>query len=71
MSFRAYMLHCADRKFYVGHTGADREVGLRIFGKPATRPFRRMGVALARAATMAEARALAAEAAGRVEITYS
>lgn len=43
---------------------------VRLFGKPVTRPNRRMGVALARADTTDEARALAAQAAGRVRIVY-
>ena len=43
---------------------------LRIFAKPATRPFRRMGVALATAGDTAEARRLAKEAADRVTLTY-
>lgn len=47
------------------------EVDIRIFGKPATRPYRRMGVALARCDTTDEARRLASEAAGKVRIVYS
>jgi phosphoribosylglycinamide formyltransferase 2 len=46
------------------------EVDLRIFGKPSTRPYRRMGVALALARDAEKARALAREAAGKVRITY-
>lgn len=46
-------------------------VDLRIFAKPVTRPYRRMGVALARAATTDAARAIAAEAAGKLRIVYS
>lgn len=46
------------------------EVDLRIFGKPSTRPYRRMGVALALARDADEARALAREAAGKVVIRY-
>ncbi len=45
-------------------------VDLRLFAKPTTRPYRRMGVALARAADTDSARRLAAEAAGKVRITY-
>ncbi len=45
-------------------------VDLRLFGKPSTRPYRRMGVALVTAASTDEARRIAAEAAGRVKITY-
>lgn len=47
------------------------DVDVRIFAKPVTRRFRRMGVALARAEDTGRARALAAEAAGRVRIVYS
>jgi phosphoribosylglycinamide formyltransferase 2 len=43
-------------------------VDVRLFGKPVTRPYRRMGVALARAEDTNAARALAADAAGRVRI---
>ncbi|MFN3943412.1 MAG: formate-dependent phosphoribosylglycinamide formyltransferase [Allosphingosinicella sp.] len=50
---------------------AAREVDLRIFGKPTTRRFRRMGVALARGDDTDAARALAAEAAAKVRIVYS
>jgi phosphoribosylglycinamide formyltransferase 2 len=50
--------------------GQGAEVDVRIFGKPLTRPYRRMGVALATAATADEARALAARAAQRVRIEY-
>ena len=43
---------------------------VRIFAKPVTRPFRRMGVALATAGDTDEARRLAKEAADRVALTY-
>lgn len=43
---------------------------VRIFGKPATRPYRRMGVALARGKDTDEARALAVATARGVRITY-
>lgn len=46
------------------------EVDLRLFGKPTTRPYRRMGVALATAASTDEARRIAAEAAAKVRISY-
>ena len=49
-------------------TGGD--VDVRVFGKPVTRPNRRMGVALARAGDVEIARRLATEAAGRVVISY-
>ena len=39
---------------------------VRIFAKPTTRPYRRMGVALARAADVETARANAKQAAGKV-----
>lgn len=46
------------------------EVDVRIFGKPTTRPYRRMGVALALAGNTDTARAIATEAAGKVRISY-
>ncbi|QFT76024.1 formate-dependent phosphoribosylglycinamide formyltransferase [Erythrobacter sp. THAF29] len=49
---------------------SDADVDVRIFGKPSTRPFRRMGVALATADDTDEARSLAGAAAGRVKIAY-
>ncbi|MDB5668405.1 MAG: glycinamide ribonucleotide transformylase [Alphaproteobacteria bacterium] len=49
---------------------AAKPVDVRIFGKPATRPNRRMGVALARAGTVEEARDLARRAAAAVRIDY-
>jgi phosphoribosylglycinamide formyltransferase 2 len=52
----------------LGSEGA--EVDVRIFGKPVTRPYRRMGVALATGATADEARALARRAAEKVRIVY-
>jgi phosphoribosylglycinamide formyltransferase 2 len=48
----------------------DAEVDVRIFGKPVTRPYRRMGVALATGTTADEARALARRAADQVTIRY-
>lgn len=45
-------------------------VDVRIFGKPSTRPFRRMGVALAVASTLAQARRNAAKAAACVSMQY-
>ncbi|HLL31276.1 MAG TPA: formate-dependent phosphoribosylglycinamide formyltransferase, partial [Allosphingosinicella sp.] len=50
--------------------GAGAEVDVRIFGKPVTRPDRRMGVALATGATADDARALARAAAAKVRIAY-
>ncbi|AJR26134.1 formate-dependent phosphoribosylglycinamide formyltransferase [Sphingobium sp. YBL2] len=46
------------------------EVDLRLFGKPTTRHYRRMGVALARAIDADQARAVAAEAASKVRIIH-
>lgn len=50
--------------------GVDLDV--RIFNKPTTRPYRRMGVALAlsRYGTVEEARAAATAAAARIKLTY-
>jgi len=45
-------------------------VDLRIFGKPVTRPYRRMAVALARADDTDAARRIAAEAASRIRIVH-
>jgi phosphoribosylglycinamide formyltransferase 2 len=53
----------------LGSAGA--EVDVRIFGKPATKPYRRMGVALATGRDTDAARKLAAEAAAQVTISYS
>ncbi len=49
---------------------ADGDVEVRLFGKPTTRPYRRMGVALASGRTEDEARARAREAASRIRIRY-
>lgn len=46
----------------------DPRIKLRIFGKPDTRPYRRMATAVAYAETIEEARRLASEAAGRVRV---
>ncbi|GFE72412.1 formate-dependent phosphoribosylglycinamide formyltransferase [Novosphingobium sp. TCA1] len=46
------------------------EVDLRVFAKPVTRPYRRMGVALTLADDTDTARRVAAEAAGKVRIVY-
>jgi phosphoribosylglycinamide formyltransferase 2 len=43
---------------------------IRIFAKPVTRPYRRMGVALATAGDTDTARAEAAAAAAKVQISY-
>ncbi len=49
---------------------ADARVDVRLFGKPVTRPYRRMGVALATGATSDAARALAKQAADCIIIDY-
>lgn len=46
------------------------DVDVRIFGKPTTRPFRRMGVALARGSDTDTARELAKRSADAVRIVY-
>lgn len=46
------------------------ETDIRIFAKPVTRPYRRMGVALANGADTDEARARAFKAASTVQIQY-
>jgi phosphoribosylglycinamide formyltransferase 2 len=43
---------------------------IRLFGKPDSRPYRRMGVALAKAKDVTEARQKASEAASKVKIIY-
>ncbi len=49
---------------------AEAPVDVRLFGKPVTRPNRRMGVALARSDSVEAARALALAAAAKVRIDY-
>jgi len=49
---------------------SEQPVDVRIFSKPTTRPYRRMGVALASHADTDSARALAAKAASKVSIQY-
>jgi phosphoribosylglycinamide formyltransferase 2 len=51
---------------------ADTHIDVRIFGKPVTRPYRRMGVALARVdgGWVEGARDAAVAAAAKVTITY-
>ncbi len=49
----------------------DERCDIRIFGKPATRPYRRMAVALAKGKDTDEARKLSAATAREVRITYS
>ena len=50
--------------------GIGPNVDVRIFGKPVTRPYRRMGVTLATSEDTDDARGLAAEAARTVRIAY-
>lgn len=47
---------------------AEPDVDLRLFGKPDSRPFRRMGVALAKGSNVEEAREKAARAASIIKI---
>lgn len=54
-------------------TGVERalqtkDVDVRLFGKPDARPYRRMGVVLAKGKTIAEARRLATDAAGKIKV---
>ncbi|HKY83138.1 MAG TPA: formate-dependent phosphoribosylglycinamide formyltransferase [Sphingobium sp.] len=49
---------------------AEGEVDLRIFAKPTTRPYRRMGVTLALAPDTDTARRIAAQAAAKLRINY-
>jgi phosphoribosylglycinamide formyltransferase 2 len=48
-----------------------KDVDVRIFGKPSTRKYRRMGVALARGKSCADARKRAMAAAKKIKIRYS
>ena len=58
----------------LGYEGLAEAMGegadIRIFAKPTSRPYRRMGVALATAGDTDEARRLARDAAHKVRITY-
>jgi phosphoribosylglycinamide formyltransferase 2 len=49
---------------------ATPDVDIKIFGKPDSRPYRRMGVALAQGESIEEARHKARQAASQVEIEY-
>ncbi len=49
---------------------ATPDVDIKIFGKPDSRPYRRMGVALAQGGSIEEARTKACQAASQVEIKY-
>ncbi len=48
----------------------EKAVDVRLFGKPETRPHRRMGVVLARGKNIDEARKRAKKAAGKIKIQY-
>ena len=58
----------------VGYAGLSEAMAdgadVRLFSKPVTRPYRRMGVALATGGDVEEARAKAVAAAGKVRIVY-
>ncbi len=49
---------------------ADARVDVRVFGKPVTRPYRRMAVALATGSNCDAARDLARKAAAKIQISY-
>jgi phosphoribosylglycinamide formyltransferase 2 len=48
---------------------SEPDVDLKLFGKPDSRPYRRMGVALAKGKDIQDAREKAVRAAGKIEIT--
>ena len=62
--------HTADSIYFTGIEQAlsTPDVDLRLFGKPDSRPYRRMGVALAKAETTQLARSKAATAANQITI---
>jgi len=69
----AVILAHADSPSEPAYSGLDRAMALkhvqvRIFGKPSTRKFRRMGVALATAKTAKKARQVATRAAAMVTV---
>lgn len=63
-----FEFHGVAEALALGSDGAETDV--RIFGKPVTRPYRRMAVALATGADTDAARALAKRAADAVDIEY-
>ena len=74
-SASAVILADRESKHVAGYDGLEKALSLadtqvRIFGKPDTRPYRRMGVALARAQTTDAARKLARQAADCITIRY-
>jgi phosphoribosylglycinamide formyltransferase 2 len=75
-SASAVILADRDGSGPIAYPGLDRalalkNVGVRIFGKPTTRPYRRMGVALATGPSERVARALARKAAACVRVQPS
>jgi phosphoribosylglycinamide formyltransferase 2 len=71
----AVVLADRDSARVLGYDGVERalampDVQVRIFGKPDTRKFRRMAVALARGKTTDEARRIARQAADCIKIRY-
>jgi phosphoribosylglycinamide formyltransferase 2 len=50
---------------------AEKDVDIKLFGKPTSHPYRRMGVALAKANTTQEAREKATKAANKIRIVSS
>ncbi|ARV61003.1 phosphoribosylglycinamide formyltransferase 2 [Nostocales cyanobacterium HT-58-2] len=50
---------------------SEKDVDIRLFGKPNAHPYRRMGVALAKGNTVQEAREKATRAASKIKITQS
>jgi phosphoribosylglycinamide formyltransferase 2 len=69
-SYCFHAKHYSSAPEYEGLTLAlsEPDVWIRIFGKPTTRPKRRMGVAIARANTVEEARRKAREAAKAMNV---
>ena len=63
----------ADTIYFEGVNEAlsEPDVEVRLFGKPNSRPFRRMGVALAKGIDIQEAREKATRAASKVKIINS
>jgi phosphoribosylglycinamide formyltransferase 2 len=66
---QAFQIGGVGEALALGREGA--EVDVRLFGKPVTRPYRRMAVALATGVDTDAARMLAAEAATKLTISYS
>jgi phosphoribosylglycinamide formyltransferase 2 len=50
---------------------SEKDVDIRLFGKPNAHPYRRMGVALAKGSDIQEAREKAARAASKIKIDYA